>query len=144
MTSTVFDTVRACAIVLLSGVVLHAENVTAGNGLVVDWREVKSGATILQGADAFDVAHMFVTLVGCETAYTAATRHGDIEDAPPPPKVTPRVHVWAPDHTAYGGRARSFDVGPFTVTVRAIEDDEAQAAFTAALAAAASSIEVSS
>ena len=62
--SALVDTVQACAVALLSGAVLHASDVTAGNGSVIDWREVKSGATLLEGGNAFDVAYLFVTVVG--------------------------------------------------------------------------------
>jgi hypothetical protein len=63
-----FAVVQAVAVALLSGLVLHAADVTAGNGSVIDWRAVKSGETVQEGADAFDTALLFVSLVGEEAA----------------------------------------------------------------------------
>lgn len=137
---TCFEAVRACSIALLTGAVLHASDVTAGNGKVIDWREVRSGAELLADGDAFDVAHLFVTLVGEEAAHAAATRDMDI--APPPPDPEPEIEVYAYGPSPRGGRRRAFDAGPFRVIVEPDEeDDAAQAAFTAALARAAKSIE---
>jgi hypothetical protein len=130
-----FDAVRACAIVLLDGAVLQAGGVSAGNGLVIDWREVKSGEQILDSADAFDMAYLLVALVGAEAAFAAATRDCDIEPAPPVSRPTTRVHAFAPSYN--GGRRRTFEIGPFTVMVEPHEDDAAQDSFTAALAEAA-------
>jgi hypothetical protein len=135
VTPTLFDAVRACSIVLLSGAVLHACDVTAGNGSVTDWRAVKSGETLCTGGDAFDTAYLFVTLVGPEAAIAAATRHQDIEPAPPGPRMPVRITAFARDE--HGGRRRQFDAGPFTVRVEPHEDDAAQAAFAEALARAA-------
>jgi hypothetical protein len=129
-----FDATRACALVLLSGAVLHACDVTAGSGLVVDWRTVKSGETLSEGGDAFDTAHLFVMLVGPEPALAAATRHRDIEPAPPEPNLPPRITAFAP---GADGRRRSFEAGPFTVLVEPHEDDAAHAAFAETLARAA-------
>lgn len=42
-------TVQAVAIALLGGAILHADDVTAGNGKVVNWRSAKNGE---------DVAHL--------------------------------------------------------------------------------------
>jgi len=44
--------------------VLHASNVSAGNGSVIDWRSVKSGESLLENADAFDTAIAFQAAVG--------------------------------------------------------------------------------
>lgn len=135
MTPTLFDAVRACSIALLSGTVLHACDVTAGNGKVIDWRTVKSGEELCPGGDAFDTAYLFVALVGSEAALAAATRDRDIEPALAPAPLPPRVHAYAPNGS--GARRRSFDVGPFTVYVEPSDDDAAQATFTEALARAA-------
>jgi hypothetical protein len=63
-----YEVVRACAIAIQRGTVLQAGQVSAGRGMVIDWREVKCGETMLDGADAIDVAYLFVTLVGPEVA----------------------------------------------------------------------------
>ena len=55
------DLIFALAIALTNGAVFEVNEVTAGKGLVIDWRIVKSGQTILENADAYDVA---ITLVG--------------------------------------------------------------------------------
>lgn len=128
-----FTAVRACAIALLSGLVLQVEHVSAGNGAVIDWRTVQSGETLQEGADAFDAAQLFVALVGPEAAL-AALPGSDIEP-PPTVRMPPRVHAYM--QQANGGRLRSFEVGAFKVLVEAHEDDAAQAAFTARLAALA-------
>ena len=134
MSIEVYAAVRACAIALLSGAILRAADVTAGNGSVVDWRTIKSGEEIQAGADAFDTAHLFVTLVGPVDAMAAATSNDEIEPAPEPAHVAPRVFAYMTDPSC-GGRRRSFDPGPFRVYVEPNEDDAAQAAFTARLAA---------
>lgn len=59
-----FAAVRACALVLLTGAVLQVEDVTAGGGMVVDWRTVRSGETLVIDADPFDTAALFVVMVG--------------------------------------------------------------------------------
>ena len=66
-----FPAVQACAVALLEGRILHASNVTAGNGKVIDWRTVRSGETLEANADAFDVAQLFVALVGPDFALGA-------------------------------------------------------------------------
>jgi len=71
--SPLFETVQACAVALLGGAVLHASDVTAGNGVVIDWRVVKSGETIQNDGDAFDTAYLFVIVAGVEAAHRAAT-----------------------------------------------------------------------
>lgn len=132
MTSNEVAAVRACAIVLLVGAVLQAQGVSAGNGIVIDWRDVKSGEALLDHADAFDTAALFVTLVGHEAALAAATRDHDIEPAPAFVAPPPRVSAYAP--CSNGGRRRSFEAGPFRVFVEPHEEDDSQAAFTLALA----------
>lgn len=72
MKSPLLEAVQACAVALLGGVVLHADDVTAGNGVVIDWREVKHGETLQNDGDAFDTAYLFVTVVGVEAAHAAA------------------------------------------------------------------------
>jgi hypothetical protein len=51
--------------------VLQIEGVSAGRGIVIDWREVKSGETLQTDADAFDTAQLFVALVGVTVALAA-------------------------------------------------------------------------
>ena len=129
MTDT-FAAVRACSIALLSGAVLQSVGVSAGNGIVIDWRTVKSGETLTTHADAFDTAQLFVSLVGPEAALAA------IDEVFPPAlegtPIMPRIYAFM--QTACGGRLRSFDIGDFKVMVEAHEDDAAQAAFTERLA----------
>lgn len=136
--TTTFEAVRACSIVLLAGVILHAGDLTAGNGLLVDWRTVRCGETLLESADAFDVARLFVALVGEEAAFTAATRDRDLGPTSPEPRAAVRVHAFAQQPN--GGRRRTFEAGPFTVMVEPHEDDAAQAAFAEALAEMAASM----
>lgn len=133
--SALLNAVRACSIALLAGAILHASDVTAGNGKVIDWRTVKSGEELCPGGDAFDTAYLFVTLVGDEAALAAVARVLDIEPAAPTVEPAPRVHAYAPNGS--GARRRSFGAGPFTVYVEPNDDDAAQATFTDALARAA-------
>lgn len=67
--------VLACSAVLVRGGVLQASHVTAGNGLLIDWRTVLSGEALLVDADAFDVADLFVLLVGNDVALEAARKY---------------------------------------------------------------------
>ncbi len=67
-------TTAAISAVLVQGATLHACNVTAGGGLVIDWRTVKGGDTVISEADAFDVARMFIALVGEEQALKSVRR----------------------------------------------------------------------
>lgn len=69
--STNHDLTRELAIALLGGRTLQASNVSAGRGIVIDWRHVPSGETIVEGADAFDTAAMFLSLVGWGAAAMA-------------------------------------------------------------------------
>jgi hypothetical protein len=69
--------VRDCAVALLAGAVLQTDDVTAGFGCVVDWRTVKCGDTIIDRADAFDTARVFVDLVGVRAARKEALAHSD-------------------------------------------------------------------
>lgn len=131
MNEEIFPAVWACAVVLMAGTVLQADKVSVGNGLVIDWRSVPCGEIPREGADVFEQAALFVSLVGPAAAQAAATQVRDVE-LPPPVLVHPIVHAYAPDHD--GGRRRSFDVGPFCVIVEPNADDAAQAAFTARLA----------
>jgi hypothetical protein len=123
-----FDAVRACAIALLGGVVLHASDVSAGNGKVIDWRTLSCGDALLESADAFDVARLFVSIVGSEAALRAVAAKGVVR-ALPAPRVTAFMLQ------ANGGRSRSFEVAGFRVMVEAHADDDEQAAFTEQLAA---------
>ena len=59
-----FQITSETAAVLLTGRVLSANGVTAGNGRVIDWRTVKNGETVLENGDAFDVATSFITTAG--------------------------------------------------------------------------------
>lgn len=132
----VVDTVQAVAIAMLGGAVVQAAGVSAGNGKVIDWREVKSGWTMLDNADAYDTAQLFVDLVGIDVSLEALAKHGMVlgeerGDAQPKREV-PKVHAYM--QMPNGGRQRSFDVGEFSVMVRNHEDDAAQAAFTQWLA----------
>ena len=131
MNSDNFSAVRACVIAILAGAILHAGNVSAGNGQVIDWRTVRSGETLQEGADAFDVAQLFVALVGPDSALRAIDGR-DIEPASPV-QTKPVVHAYMMQ--ANGGRLRSFEAFGFRVMVEAHEDDAAQAAFTERLAA---------
>lgn len=141
-TTEIFPAVRACAILLLGGVVLHASDVTAGNGKIIDWRTVKSGDTIQEGADSFDTAQLFVALVGPEAAMVAATRDQDVEPPPPDPKVAPRVFAFMANER--GCRLRQFEVGDLRIRVEVLPwldgDDDAAAAFTERLAALAAAL----
>ncbi len=133
MSTEVFAAVRACAIAMLSSAILRSSDVTAGNGIVVDWSTEKSGEKIQRGADAFDTARLFVSLVGPDDAYGVAMVGGEIEPAPAAKDPPARITAWRVDPC--GGRRRSFDAGAFRVYVEPNEDDEAQAAFVARLAA---------
>ncbi len=67
-----FAAVFAASAAMLRGEVLHARNVTAGLGILVDWRHVKSGETVLVDADPFEVAALLVELVGPSAVLEAA------------------------------------------------------------------------
>ncbi len=60
----VADIVFAVAVELTKGAVLSANDITAGRGTLIDWRTVKSGENLLEDADAFDIAYLFVALAG--------------------------------------------------------------------------------
>ncbi len=139
---TTYDTVRVCALAILRGRVLQAGGVSAGRGSVIDWREVRSGETLQTGADAFDTAQLFVTLVGENAALQSHLADVMVAPEPPPPPFVPpppRITRWG-TNSDHRGHDRSFDVGEFSVTVRRHEDDAAQAQFTERLAAAAQEI----
>ena len=125
-----FAAVRACAVALLGGVVLQTRDVSAGNGTVIDWRSARCGETLQDGGDAFDVARLFVSLVGAEAALRAVAAKGIVHALP-----QPRIYAYMLQ--ANGGRLRSFDIGEFKVRVEAHADDAAQAAFTEQLASLA-------
>jgi hypothetical protein len=132
-----YATIQAVSVALLGGLVLHAANVTAGNGAVIDWRTVKSGSTVQEGADAFDTALLFVSLVGEEAAVAALPIVVEVQE-PAPVKVAPQVTAYMQQQN--GGRLRAFEVGGFRVMVAAHGDDEAQAAFVRRLAALAAEL----
>ncbi len=131
LTPCTFAAIRACAIVLLAGNVIQAGHVSAGNGKVIDWRTVRSGELLQDGADSFDTAQLFVGLVGPDAA-VLATADFEIEPASPI-LIQPRIHAYM--QASNGGRRRTFDTGDFTVVVEPHENDAAQANFTARLAA---------
>src|ERR1700683_3007232 len=108
-TPDTFAAVRACCVALLAGAVLTASDVTAGNGSVIDWRAVRSGATLESGLDAFGTAQLFVAVVGVEDAMRAATAELDVPEAPPLVDPVPAIVAYAPDQ--YGRRGRQFTVG---------------------------------
>ncbi len=60
----IYEATFEAAARLARGEVLHRSDVTAGNGKVIDWRTVKSGEELMTDGDAFDVAYLFVSLVG--------------------------------------------------------------------------------
>lgn len=126
-----YEAVRVCAIALLAGAILQAEGVSAGRGIVVDWRTIRSGETLVQGADAFDAAQLFVSLVGEDVAVSSVK--SDVSDVPVFEAPAPRVNEFMKNES--GARRRSFDAGPFHVIVEPHNDDDAaQAAFTQRLA----------
>lgn len=69
-----FDAIFQVSAALLNGRVLQAKNVSVGNGLVIDWRTVKSGEAIGKDLDAYEAAVLFVELIGPSTAFEAATK----------------------------------------------------------------------
>lgn len=132
MSTTTYAAVRACALAMIAGTILHAASVTAGNGIIVDWRTVKSGEEIQKDGDAFDTAQLFVALVGADAALAAlAGESVSAAEAVPPASVVVAFMV----DPGCGGRRRCFDAGPFRVYVEPDADDEKQAAFTERLAA---------
>jgi hypothetical protein len=139
-TADTYPVIRAVSLALLAGLVLHAGDVTAGNGIIVDWREVRSGETKCEGFDPYDTAWLLVTLVGPEAALASLPEA--IEDAPEVEPSQPEIVAWAPTRGGDGGRNRSIYVGDYEVMVRAHWDndpeiDAAHAAFTERLAALA-------
>ena len=69
-----FDAVFKCSVALYKGHVLQVNNVSVGNGALIDWRYVKSGDTLMENADEFDLAHYFVHLVGPSKALEAVEK----------------------------------------------------------------------
>ncbi len=84
MSAETFAAVRRAARHLLAGAVLHGPRVTAGRGSVIDWRDVPSGETLEEGADAFGAAQLFVALVGPDAAIAAIAACEVLEGEPPP------------------------------------------------------------
>jgi hypothetical protein len=138
--SETYAAVRSVAIAVLGGAVVQASGVSAGNGIVIDWRTVKSGEELQRDADAFDTAQLFVALVGAYGALAALGEHA-AASAPEPVAIPPRVTAFMPDNN--GGRRRQFDAGPFTVKVEPYEDDAAQAAFVERLVEAVAAMRLS-
>lgn len=71
---TRYRVVSIVARALLQGATLQACEVSAGQGLLIDWRTIRCGEPLLHDADAFDVAYLFVWLVGPLRAVRAARR----------------------------------------------------------------------
>lgn len=67
------DVTMAVAAALLSGATLQVAEVSAGNGLVIDWRTIRCGEVIVEAADTFTVAVTFVELVGLDAAWEAVS-----------------------------------------------------------------------
>jgi hypothetical protein len=61
-----YEHVKEAAARILAGEVLQAGSVSAGRGLVIDWRTIRSGEIVDDGGDSFDQAHLFVALAGPE------------------------------------------------------------------------------
>jgi hypothetical protein len=111
--------VEAVAIAVLQGRVLHATNVTAGRGTVIDWRAVRSGDEVLVDGDAFDVANAFVAIVGDEAAAAA------VEAEPgyiPPRPTAAEITVYAPGGS--GARGVGFRRGNLAVLVQGYTDED--------------------
>lgn len=66
------DAIFACSVALFNGRTLQARDITVGNGLLIDWRFVKSGEEIANNLEIYDAACLFVELVGPSTAVEAA------------------------------------------------------------------------
>lgn len=71
MYTTPAEAIFACSIALFNGKVLQARDVTVGNGLLIDWRFVKSGQEIANNLEVYDAACLFVEMVGPSTATEA-------------------------------------------------------------------------
>lgn len=67
-----FVPIVRCFVALQRGVVLNAKDVTAGNGMVIDW-SVPGGHELLTDADPLAVALSFVKRVGPDAAIKAAS-----------------------------------------------------------------------
>lgn len=131
MSDDTYAAVRACSIAILAGAILQIDQVSAGNGKVIDWRTVRSGETVQADASAFDTAQLFVALVGPAAALCAVERNRNVAPAPPV-RVAPTVHAFA--QASNGGRRRTFQASGFTIVIEPHEDDAAQAAFAGRLA----------
>ena len=138
---TEFELIWACSVALLSGEILKTQYLTACSSKLIDWESVRSGVELLNGADAFEVARLFVQLAGSDLAEKAIVRALDVVPVPPTEdrsSVEPEVHAYMV--MPCGGRNRMFEAGRFRVLVDAYEDDAAQERFTRALAKAAAEI----
>ena len=72
-----YPAVLACARAILAGRVLLGGGMSVGEGAVLDWRRGGRGRRITTPEsaacpDAFDLAHLFVSLVGVEAALAAS------------------------------------------------------------------------
>lgn len=112
-----FFVVRDVCRILLSGIVLQAHGVSAGNGRLIDWRDVPSGEELFVG-DAFDIAQTFVAIVGEAAAEGVCLRvylDGKIEtrtaEETMPSLVAPEPQITAFRANEHGKRARSFWTG---------------------------------
>lgn len=119
-----YEAIRYCAVELLAGKIIQAAGVSAGHGMVIDWRTLKSGETLQANGDTFDTARLFVTLVGPEVAM----RGGG----------TPEVTAWMCDQN--GRRRRSFKVGGVHVTTETLDGEDLAEWFTTELAKVAADI----
>lgn len=108
------NAVDLCAAAILGGRVLQAEGVSAGNGIVIDWRAVRSGEATT--GDVFDVARVFVALVGDDAAIAALKNENSAGAA------LPKITAWPiqPNRS----RIRGFRFGRFSVSVQADNADE--------------------
>lgn len=62
-----YDEVFEAAVAILRGDVLQSHEVSAGRGKVIDWCDVRSGETILEG-DVFDQAYLYVAITKARAA----------------------------------------------------------------------------
>ena len=67
-----FAAVFVVARELVLGRTLHSDGVSVGRGRLIDWRVTRAGDILLGGADAYDLANLFVALVGPDAARKSA------------------------------------------------------------------------
>jgi len=66
-----FAAVSEVSQLLSLDLVLQHKGVSVGHGMLIDWRTIKCGDTLLERADTFDCAQLFVALLGVEEAREA-------------------------------------------------------------------------